>query len=200
MGVFKVAWSPISIHAFQTECDSIQQISADATCDFYPRTPNGVRHALNRGRFRRLHFYPRTPNGVRPPHRRRDRENQNFYPRTPNGVRRVDAWTVSRINNFYPRTPNGVRRNCRTQRRTRCNFYPRTPNGVRLAWSMQYPADFPFLSTHSKRSATVLGRVVAGIPIISIHALQTECDCQYHASFFLAQYFYPRTPNGVRHY
>ena len=34
--------------------------------------------------------------------------------------------------------------------------------------------------------------------IISIHALQTECDSLLHTLLFQCQYFYPRTPNGVR--
>ena len=60
------------------------------------------------------------------------------------------------------------------------DFYPRTPNGVRplVPPASQLTAGI-FLSTHSKRSATV--EEVLSNPdtiIISIHALQTECDGQ----------------------
>ena len=55
-----------------------------------------------------------------------------------------------------------------------------------------------FLSTHSKRSATVWKAWDVEDFTISIHALQTECDhCPYYTTNFTL-YFYPRTPNGVR--
>ena len=56
-----------------------------------------------------------------------------------------------------------------------------------------------FLSTHSKRSATGNARTSYSFTNISIHALQAECDCILTRSSCIArQYFYPRTPSGVR--
>ena len=55
-----------------------------------------------------------------------------------------------------------------------------------------------FLSTHSKRSATDR-RYFRGVEnYISIHALQAECDCSYSLNDRGSSYFYPRTPSGVR--
>ena len=55
-----------------------------------------------------------------------------------------------------------------------------------------------FLSTHSKRSAT-LSTVIPAKPVyISIHALQTECDHESLTKRVDCDNFYPRTPNGVR--
>ena len=55
-------------------------------------------------------------------------------------------------------------------------FYPRTPSGVRPTAAISAASKIIFLSTHSKRSATVpLSRHRYWFSI-SIHALQTECD------------------------
>ena len=55
-----------------------------------------------------------------------------------------------------------------------------------------------FLSTHSKRSATIGRKLIIFFEVISIHALQAECDLDYINSITLIFYFYPRTPSGVR--
>ena len=55
-----------------------------------------------------------------------------------------------------------------------------------------------FLSTHSKRSATERMRQGMINNVISIHALQAECDSQKNLLSFLLLHFYPRTPSGVR--
>ena len=78
---------------------------------------------------------------------------------------------------FYPRTPNGVRQERIGVIVSFLDFYPRTPNGVRRI-------------TLTRGDTAVL---------ISIHALQTECDLRARPwSAHSLCNFYPRTPNGVR--
>ena len=78
------------------------------------------------------------------------------------------------------------------------HFYPRTPSGVRLLPSRHGAALIQFLSTHSKRSATMELNIRYLAIIISIHALQAECDRFSLGLTPPFSNFYPRTPSGVR--
>ena len=77
-------------------------------------------------------------------------------------------------------------------------FYPRTPSGVRQFVTSLKTKVLLFLSTHSKRSATIEGAGDLSGFYISIHALQAECDNQELITFAHEFNFYPRTPSGVR--
>ena len=55
-----------------------------------------------------------------------------------------------------------------------------------------------FQSTHSLRSATVLGLLLLPLRDVSIHALLAECDYLGSTKSALIRGFNPRTPCGVR--
>ena len=152
---YKVLMHYISIHALQAECDFLTVYNIGHIPNFYPRTPSGVRLMFECKKRLKRYFYPRTPSGVRPIIFLHNFLCFDFYPRTPSGVRPrfcYDQW--SQIY-FYPRTPSGVRL---------------PPNGPTLSTITI------FLSTHSKRSATVAFNQHSFAFAISIHALQAECD------------------------
>ena len=147
-------------------------------CNFYPRTPNGVRHTTP-GNYRWAVPFLST----------HSKRSATCAPHT----------TLSSFCYFYPRTPNGVRQAYRTiQHRylwisihalqTECDLYQYCNPPYRLK----------FLSTHSKRSATGRKKTQKRQICISIHALQTECDTVQVPVIAVLAYFYPRTPNGVR--
>ncbi len=125
----------------------------------------------------------------------------HFYPRTPNGVRpHFYFFDCLAIKNFYPRTPNGVRRGARTLHGSRFfYFYPRTPNGVR-PWLWVSGDTKAVISIHALQTECDSNSpdVFTVKTEISIHALQTECDKNTTMLFSYQTYFYPRTPNGVR--
>ena len=100
--------------------------------------------------------------------------------------------------NFYPRTPNGVRPAMSLKPKYCLYFYPRTPNGVRQNVGKRFGEMTP-ISIHALQTECDPKRAEPmETIIISIHALQTECDSLLHTLLFQCQYFYPRTPNGVR--
>ena len=169
---------------------------------FNPRTPHGVRLCFRCQKSRNSDFNPRTPHGVRRVTTMAQNElnfisihapltgcdcippgwvlrgvpisihapltgcdllafaicsiPSNFNPRTPHGVRRVRRGLCSRQTDFNPRTPHGVRRLCSSKPVKCSNFNPRTPHGVRLGQT----------------------GYCSRLPLISIHAPLTGCDCQ----------------------
>ena len=93
-----------------------------------------------------------------------------------------------------------MRQNCKPCLTTFENFYPRTPNGVRLSFGCHYCTN-SLISIHALQTeCDHLSRVTKINISISIHALQTECDTIWPKPLESGRDFYPRTPNGVRFY
>ena len=80
------------------------------------------------------------------------------------------------------------------------DFYPRPPRGGRQLSSALLVTSALFLSTPSARRATRREVDVAGILVISIHALREEGDTSRFTSPRRIAYFYPRPPRGGRLY
>ena len=150
----------ISIHALQTECDTIYTSNKRPIMHFYPRTPNGVRLPNGPILFTIIIFLST-----------HSKRSETVFPLAAVYVVLFLSTHSKRSATSQPISiDNGS-----------LYFYPRTPNGVRPLNCFFIPFLAIFLSTHSKRSATHnLLQVSLPLPI-SIHALQTECDYSPHS-------------------
>ena len=147
-----------------------------------------------------LYFYPRSPCGERHPVQRADHISHcDFYPRSPCGERRWTLEQKSLRRYFYPRSPCGERQHRKNQigqnnaisihallaesdagasskRYKSFDFYPRSPCGERRGAGLcPRPAD-----------------------LISIHALLAESDRAGTDYVKPKHNFYPRSPCGER--
>ena len=169
----------VSIHALLAECDSTNHYPANGRYCFNPRTPCGVRRAVNRAvycfrKFQSTHSL----RSATIPLDSRFTLSHGFNPRTPCGVRLRPA-RPSTLRMMFQSTHSlrsatshmgGLRKRCRFQSTHslrsatlcpqllgtcgRC-FNPRTPCGVRRTRMMTPPPCHGFQSTHSLRSATL---------------------------------------------
>ena len=105
---------------------------------------------------------------------------------------------AGRRRRFNPRTPCGVRQGMRPYPPLWKCFNPRTPCGVRHDVSLMAARKVPFQSTHSLRSATVIGMTGSGKS--SSFNPRTPCGVRPAVSGRTQGWicFNPRTPCGVR--
>ena len=168
----------VSIHALLAECDRGSCSRGMNFCGFNPRTPCGVR--------------PRKPTVLKTFFR--FQSTHSLRSATP-----FDECNLSFFFSFNPRTPCGVRPWCwvvfKKSEQVSIHALLAECDGrfsVRLAVKIQ------FQSTHSLRSATVVGRNADARQVVSIHALLAECDAEPSCESYVIIGFNPRTPCGVR--
>ena len=168
----------ISIHAPREGCDFFLTDILFHQNNFNPRTPRGVRRALQRRHGTvGWHFNPRTPRGVRllkyylPI---REKEISIHAPREgcDMGMTCIDRTDE----HFNPRTPRGVRLGANQVNRGPFNFNPRTPRGGPRRPLHSSAITSIFQSTHPARGATHLLQGGSITSIISIHAPREGCD------------------------
>ena len=77
-------------------------------------------------------------------------------------------------------------------------FYPRTPSGVRrhAATVDVIKQEISIHALQAECDSDV--KDTQNTNLISIHALQAECDPLSRHRYWFSEYFYPRTPSGVR--
>ena len=145
----------ISIHAPLAGCDFVMILTEAALADFNPRTPCGVRHAMERERCGGQAF-------------------QSTHPLRGATARTQIERSGTHISIHAPLAGCDV---CPAAERTTAeNFNPRTPCGVRLPCRLKLHAVKLFQSTHPLRGATGADEVVAQGVFISIHAPLAGCD------------------------
>ena len=126
-----------------------------------------------------------------------------FNPRAPHGARRAGVHGWLRVSqNFNPRAPHGARRQYISEVFGRCiDFNPRAPHGARQLLDNCSKLVFPFQSTSSSRSSTLLADAVmdAGFSFQSTSSSRSstaDCMCQRSRQ----EDFNPRAPHGARRY
>ena len=244
----------ISIHALQTECDAIIDTKRLEAREFLStHSKRSATRYTSKHRIKTYNFYPRTPNGVRlslskasprcrkflSTHSKRSATDGTDYCYTVYTISihalqtECDMATYFRAANyfisihalqtecdvviqfvveyevvflsthskrsatlrgcrdltsrvyFYPRTPNGVRQRAANKLRANAYFYPRTPNGVRQFQIMVNQPSTP-ISIHALQTeCDCISSCSSLCCTISIHALQTECDHRPNESFIL---------------
>ena len=125
--------------------------------DFNPRTPRGVRHALQASQQSPIGISIHAPReGCDQRGHQRRRLRHYFNPRTPRGVRRPDNRRTGGVGcDFNPRTPRGVRHHgqCLQLYFRAISIHAPREGCDKKKWNIFY-SPVAFQSTHPARGAT----------------------------------------------
>ena len=192
-------WHSVSIHALLAECDHHPVGCLPPVQGFNPRTPCGVRPETWPSNIRYQSVSIHALLAECDSNRKEGINNETVSIHAL--LAECDA-ASSRPGCYYGVSIHALLAECdliSTLHFTfpRC-FNPRTPCGVRPRLRPLPKRKRRFQSTHSLRSATVVGRNADARQVVSIHALLAECDHIYGPVTQDQTGFNPRTPCGVR--